>query len=448
MFIHIKRKILTFLKPSEALSHVRDDLNIDIFINLHRLLTQLRKEIDALQAPPEHEEDEKAFHKTLEEMAELIQATRHKAAALLEQHPSQKKFDLYLNALQLHLQNYDYYLSIGIDFFTDQSKTGFPSELFYNMGLPWCGTQLSDYLGLFYYDVVMQPEYPNDETIDKISEFFIVYVTAASPNPYGHVILGTDQGYFHANGLSDRPQYFPKEQMNEYLRKTFHLILGVQQVYVPHPEESRKALKTLKDEIWHWRPKHNCVNFAHTVLTAGGVSHAHVDPIHIGDYNHHIQYPVELLGYANPISLNKKAYDTLPKEKKAALKHHHEDDIPVKKHFIHLGKCAGLQKKEAKTYAKHRMDDGMRHKEAQYKTKPSFMNFLVLHHHKIECVAVLNPLLFILATPFLVLAHLKLATYHVNSFFYKGKKNQENKHTMEAKAKFHEEGPTAPLLLT
>jgi hypothetical protein len=288
----------------------------------------------------------------------------------------------------------------------------------------------------------MKPKYPSNEIIEEISEFFIVYVTAVSPNPYGHVLLGTDQGYFHANGLNDKPQYFSKEEMNEYLRKSVHMVLGVQQLHVPNPEASREKLKELKDKNWHWRPNHNCVNFAHTVLTAGGVSYAHVDPIHVGNYNH-VQYPVELLGYANPISLNKKAYDALSQEEKVNLKHHHEGDIPLKKQFIRQGQWAGFKKEEAKKYAKYRMDDGLRHAEAQYKTKPSFMNFLVLHQNKIQCVSLLNPLLFILATPFLVLAHVKNIPFQVNSFFYQKKKQPEAKKT-EALRTVVQEEPLRP----
>lgn len=416
MFSHIKQKMLVFLKPGEAINHIKIDLNIDTHIALNLMLLALRKKIADL---PDDITDN-AFIQALEEMAELIQSSRHEAAVLLENHCCHKKFDLYLQALQLHLQNYEYYLSIGIDFFSDSTKTGIPSHLFYNMGLPCCGTPPADFLNMISYDIVMEPEYARPEIINHISEFYIVYVTASSPNPYGHILLGTDQGYFHVNAAQDRPQYIPKEKFNDYLRDTVHMVLGVQQIFVPDMKAAREKLLELNEKSWLWRLGHNCANFSHVVLTAGGVSHAHVDPVHIGNY-HKTQYPVELLGYINPVSLNKKVYSALSTEEKANLKNHLEGDVPLKKHFIGLGKCAGLKGKEAKAYARYRMDDGMSHRKAQYKAKPCFMNFLVLHHNKIRNVAALHPLLFILATPFLALSCIKSLSFHVNSFFYGNK---------------------------
>jgi hypothetical protein len=427
MFNHIKEKTLLFLKPSEATNHIRGEINLDSHIQLNLLLHKLINQINDVSGDEDMAHDR--FIEALTKIAAYIETARIDAALFLKKKQVQKRFDLYLHALQLHLQNYDYYQSIGIDFFQDESPTGIPSNLFYNINIDvtCSGAKPSDYLNFISSPPCAPPDYITPDIIDKVTEFSIVYVTALSPNPYGHILLGLgDQGYIHINALYDKPQYIPREKFNSYLRDTTHMLLGVQQIYTPNLEGARTKLHELSQKPWFWRAYWaNCANFSDMVLNAGGAPYAHIDPLHIGNYHHHTQYPAKRLACAHPLSLNKPQYEMLSTEDKSSLKNHHED-VPLKKHFKKIGKQAGLEGEKAKRYAHYRIHEGLSHKRAQHKVEPTWVNFLAMHHNKIENIALLHPLFFILASPLLLLANINRVTFHLRGlgFFKSGEKNK------------------------
>lgn len=436
MFSHIKEKLILFLKPAEATNHINGCLNLETHIAINCLLLRLIKNIkDIEEAPPtldsESEITVDTFMDALQKIAQLIAEARQEAAFILKKKKTRKLFDLYLQALQLHLDNYNYYQFIGIDLFNNDTPSGIPSKLFYNMGVTYSGLELSDYVTFMTTGSGPKPQYITPDIIERITEFTIVYVTAIAPNPYGHIILGLgDQGFIHIDGMWDRPHYIPVDQFKEYTLAS-HMVLGVQHIYVPDMEGAKAKLLELSSKPWLWRAYWaNCANFADAVLHAGGVPLAHIDPLHIGDYNHHTQYPIKRLSCAHPTSLDKTAYDSLHPEEEAALKNRHEENLLGR--FTQIGKNAGLNDDKAKTYAHYRIHDGLSHKKAQYKTEPSVINFLAMHHHKIENIAILNPLLFILATPVLLVLAAKSIIFNVNCFFHPAKevKNKRYQETL------------------
>ncbi len=437
MFNRIQAKVIAALPPKEVLREVNDHVCLGAKMDLNLILYRLIKKIQQIHLPTEEEVDEikvDSFIKGLEAIAAAIKAARTDVMKIDESKRHLRKVDLYLQTLQLNLQNYRYYQSIGIDFFANDSRTGLATTASYScmeyIGMPALFNTMKDNKADLSSACA---NYITDEIINEIKEFTIVYITAPNPNPYGHVLLGLgDKGYIHINALYDRPQYIPVEAFNDYLNEQGRVVLGVQQVYVPDMKKAREKLSELCHQSWLWRLYwNNCVSFADTVLHAGGVGYAELDPFHIGDYHGYQQLPIERICYVNDHALNKEKFDTLDINQKRKVMSQGLAE-PLKKEYEEAAKYLGFDQGQTKKYVYCRMHEGLSHERAQYETKPSWLNFFVMHQEKLGASVIIHPLLFVLAMPILFVTTVKTVLFHSHMFFIeKRQKENPDKHETE-----------------
>lgn len=437
MFNRIQAKVIAALPPREVLREVKDHVCLGAKIDLNLILYRLIKQIQQIHLPDEEEFGEikvDSFIKGLETIAIAIKAARADVMKIDEAKRHLRKVDLYLQTLQLNLQNYRYYQSIGIDFFANDSRTGLATTASYScmeyIGMPALFNTVKDNKADLS---ISRANYITEKIIDEINEFTIVYITAPNPNPYGHVLLGLgDKGYIHINALYDKPQYIPVEAFNDYLNEQGRVVLGVQQVYVPDIEKAREKLRELCNQSWLWRLYwNNCVSFADTVLHAGGVGYAELDPFHIGDYHGYQQLPIERICYINEYALNKGKYDTLEVNQKRKVMSQGLAE-PLKQQYEQAANYSGLNTEQKRKYVYYRMHEGLSHEKAQYEANPSWLNFFVMHQDKLRASVLIHPLLFFLAMPVLFVTTVKTMMFHTHMFFYERNKKKEATAPFEA----------------
>ena len=283
----------------------------------------------------------------------------------------------HLRTLQLYLINEEAYAELGI-YYNDTLSTVDCSSAFAT-----------------YFD----PEAYFDVTeANEIDSFSLVFVSGISPNPHGHVLLKLgNKGYLHIYALYDKPLFIPQAEFGDFLKKSGQTLLGIQQIHVPDIESAQKKLCQLAENKWLWLMyKNNCEDFAEQVLRAGGASCAQLDPKHLGDYYGHTAYPFKRFDALPQEHFILTTNDLTVKERKKTVHSQHKEA------FRRIGREQGFAPEKAKEYARYRLKEGLSHRDAQYKTEPSFKHFLMRHTHMLAAVCSLNPLAFAIVAPVLI----------------------------------------------
>ena len=111
---------------------------------------------------------------------------------------------------------------------------------------------------------------------DKNTKLFnVVVVSGAKLNPAGHMILnvgGEGGWYFHVDKVYDYPEsYYTEGEYQSYMAAEGKYEISRTPVDVPNPAGAMDKLYELQGQKWLWGiVPHNCVNFAETVVQAGG----------------------------------------------------------------------------------------------------------------------------------------------------------------------------------
>lgn len=407
-FEKIKEYTLSRLqKISELLS---DEIGLDHLV----ILKILQIEIHKVKEKELFSSDN--FVANLENLAAFIQSARKGMTALAHNNSACKKLDEHLRILQLHIQNYNFYQSLGINYFA----------------APLVQSPKFDYGQYTGNDTSFaRPDYLDDKRIDEIDAFSIVYVSAPQPNPYGHVLLGLGSiGFLHVNALYDRPQFISIENFNRYLLQDQRQVIGIQHVYIPDMQAARNRLLELNQKPWLWRMFwDNCANFADVVFKAGGASYAEIDTQHIGNYHNNSQYPTERVHHASPVSLHYNLFYSLQTNISQPLietTHVGPKNFDVE-YFYANARKNGLPKNKAKAYANYRTVEGLSHSKAQYHADPSWAHYFVLQLAALSRTAML-PLFFLASTPlFMHVAWVKAKSLFCSSSSTLFRENDQNK---------------------
>jgi len=106
------------------------------------------------------------------------------------------------------------------------------------------------------------------------SDTYIVIVSGAKLNPYGHMLLNTggkSGNFFQVSDLYGFPRFMNGEQFQRYLDENNKFIVTVFSVDIPDPQKAEMKLEEILSRKWVWGIVfHNCEGLVEEIVVAGG----------------------------------------------------------------------------------------------------------------------------------------------------------------------------------
>ena len=113
---------------------------------------------------------------------------------------------------------------------------------------------------------------PSDQF--DFGDTYVVIVSGAKLNPYGHMLLNTGgkSGYFfQVSDIIGYPRFMNSDQFDRYLKENGKTIVTVFQVNLPDPDKAEAKLEDVLSRSWAWGVVfHNCEGLVEEIVMAGG----------------------------------------------------------------------------------------------------------------------------------------------------------------------------------
>lgn len=106
------------------------------------------------------------------------------------------------------------------------------------------------------------------------SDTYVVIVSGARLNPYGHMLLNTggkSGKFFQVSDVYGFPRFMNADQFKRYLKENNKFIVTVFPVNIPQPEKAELKLEEILSRKWAWGVVfHNCEGLVEEIVMAGG----------------------------------------------------------------------------------------------------------------------------------------------------------------------------------
>jgi hypothetical protein len=115
--------------------------------------------------------------------------------------------------------------------------------------------------------------YCPDQMFD-FSDTYVVIVSGAKLNPYGHMLLNTggkSGSFFQVSDVYGFPRFMNADQFQRYLKENNKSIVTVFPVKITDPEKAEAKLEEVLSRKWAWAVVfHNCEGLVEEIVMAGG----------------------------------------------------------------------------------------------------------------------------------------------------------------------------------